>query len=274
VTECQIDGRPAPDAVLCRGCLDALKAELRSVAWLVEQLGVTLTRQARVGQRNGPRSAETPLPFHLAASTDLESLADELDMWARAVAKQRGIEVDAAREPVALARWLLRWAGEVAQFPDAAELHAGVLSMTEAARRTVDLPPQKRYVGPCEDCGNDLYVPALGSGTPRFVRCAARVERDGDVEACGAEYPLEARRAWLLEQAYDRLLTASEMSRAIRELAPGKPISRNLISQWGARGRIARYLPHPRDPHGHTRYRVEDVIIVARGENESQSATA
>jgi hypothetical protein len=251
VSECAVDGRPADSAFLCRGCLDALKAELRSVAWLVEQLGVTLTRQARVGQRNGPRSAETPLPFHLRASVDLETLRDGLGMWALAVAERRGVALDAAATPATLAAWLLRWAGEVAQHPDAAELHGDVLAMTEAARRTIDLPPQKHFVGPCDDCGEDLYC----GPSAKVVACRT--------EGCEFSAEVESRRIWLLEAAVDQLRTAAELSRELPWIG-GVTIDRKRINQWAARGQVVKYLPHARDPHGYPRFRVGEIIDMAR----------
>jgi hypothetical protein len=251
VSECSIDGRPADSAFLCRGCLDALKAELRSVAWLVEQLGVTLTRQARVGQRNGPRSAETPLPFHLRASVDLETLRDGLGMWALAVAEQRGILLESDPTPAAFASWLLRHPNDVAQHPDAAELHGDVLAMTEAARRTIDLPPQKHFVGPCDDCGEDLYCgPAA-----KVVACRT--------EGCEFSAEVESRRIWLLEAAVDQLRTAAELSRELPWIG-GVTIDRKLINQWAVRGRITKFLPHPRDPHGRARFRLGEVLERAR----------
>jgi hypothetical protein len=237
--------------MICRGCLDALKAELRSVAWLVEQLGVTLTRQARVGQRNGPRSAETPLPFHLRASVDLETLRDGLGMWALAVAEQRGILLESAPTPAAFASWLLRHPNDVAQHPDAAELHGDVLAMTEAARRTIDLPPQKHFVGPCDDCGEDLYCgPAA-----KVVACRT--------EGCEFSAEVESRRIWLLEAAVDQLRTAAELSRELPWIG-GVTIDRKLINQWAVRGRITKFLPHPRDPHARARFRLGEVLERAR----------
>jgi hypothetical protein len=150
-----------------------------------------------------------------------------------------------------LAAWLLRWAGEVAQHPDAAELHGDVLAMTEAARRTIDLPPQRHFVGPCEDCGEDLYCgPAA-----KVVAC-----RTPD---CGAEYPVEERRIWLLEAAVDQLRTAAELSRELPWIG-GVTIDRKLINQWAVRGRITKFLPHPRDPHGRVRFRLGEVLERAR----------
>jgi hypothetical protein len=270
------------DLRLCTSCLSRLTADLRSllprevlvndrpvrIPGLVEDLEVTLTRQARIGERSGPRSSEVPLPYHSAASVDLETLRDGLSLWCKTIAGARGVVVDAEHEPGALAKWLLRWSGEIARHDDAAELYGDIRSMIRAAERTVDLPAEKRYIGPCDGvrattevkgCGADLYVMVRPGQTPEYVTCST--------EACGGRYPMQSRRAWLLEQAVDRLLTAAEMSRAIRELIPGKPISPNLISQWASRGlrgrRLTPYLPHPRDPHKRTRYRVGEVIEFA-----------
>ena len=251
MSACAVDARPSPDANLCRGCIDALRAELKQVPWLVEELGVTLTRQARVGERHGPRSAERPLPYHLSAAVDLETLRDGLRMWAETVAKVRGLVVDTPWDPAAVARWLLRFSSEVAQHPDAAELHADVLAMTEAARRTIDLPPQRHFVGPCDACGVDLYC----GPSAKVVACRT--------EGCEASYDVADRRVWLLEAAVDQLRTAAELSRELPWIG-GVTIDRKLINQWAVRGRIVRYLPHPRDPYGRTRFRLGEVLELAR----------
>lgn len=251
MTDCAIDGRPAPDATICRGCLDQLVGILRTVPALVDDLEVTLSRQARVGTRNGPRSSETPLPFHLSASVDLETLRDGLGMWAGVVATRRGVSLDAPASAVGYAAWLVRWSGEVAQHPDAAELHGDVLAMAEAGRRTVDLPAALHFVGPCDNCEADLYCSAGAAG----VACRT--------EACGATYDVAARRAWLLEAAVDQLRTAAELSRELPWIG-GVVIDRKLINQWAVRGKVTKFLPHPRDPYGRTRFRLGEVIDLAR----------
>lgn len=249
--DCSIDGRPAPDAGICRGCLDQLVGILRTVPALVDDLEVTLSRQARVGTRNGPRASETPLPFHLRASVDLETLRDGLGMWAGVVATRRGVSLDAPASAVGYAAWLVRWSGEVAQHPDAAELHGDVLAMAEAARRTVDLPPTLHYCGPCDECGEDLYVGQMA----KVVTCRT--------EGCKFSADVVERRAWLLEAAVDQLRTAAELSRELPWIG-GVVITRNAISQWAVRGKITKYLPHPRDPYGRARFRVGEIIEVAR----------
>jgi hypothetical protein len=261
VPDCAVDGRPTDSANLCHGCLDALKAELRSVAWLVEQLGITLTRQARIGARNGPRGSETPLAFHLRASVDLETLRDGLGMWARAVADNRAVDAPEG-DPAA---WLLRHGNDIAQHPDAAELHGDVLAMTKAARATIDLPPQRHFVGPCEDCGEDLYCSTLA----KVVTC--------QTPECGFSADVTERRIWLLEQAVDQLRTAAELSRELPWIA-GVTIDRKLINQWASRGvgglKLTPFLPHPRDPRGHTRYRLGEVIEFARRQASEVAARA
>lgn len=267
MADCSVCRRPCPDAFLCVGCLADLNAELRQIPWLVRELTITLTRQARVTERSGPRSTETPLVFHLGASVDLESLQAGLTMWSHTVALHRGVTVDATGTSQELARWLLRYPTAIVAHPDAGELHGDLISLTEAARRTIDLAPKMRYVGPCEDCDQDLYVPAFDTGRlPNTVIC-----RTLD---CGAEYPIAERRAWLLEQAYDRLLTAAEMSRCLGELFPGRPINPPVIRQWASRGirvtgldqpvKLAKHLPHHADRWHRPRYHVAEVVQIVR----------
>jgi hypothetical protein len=76
-------------------------------------------------------------------------------------------------------------------------------------------------------------------------------------------YEVEARRIWLLEAAVDQLRTAAELSRELPWIG-GVTIDRKLINQWAVRDRITKFLPHPRDPHGRTRFRLGEVLDLAR----------
>jgi hypothetical protein len=271
VSDCQVCTRPAPDAQLCRSCVDQLAVELRAVPWLVDQLTITLTRQARVSDRNGGRSSENPLPFHLAASIDLETLRDGLAAWAGAVAEQRGIQVDAARDPRELARWLRRWIGELAQHPDASELHGDILAMTHAARRTIDRAPDLRFVGPCD--GHRASTPPTepsGCGEDLYVGVNAR-EAVCRTDGCGAVYGIQDRRTWLREQAEDQLRTARQLAYELPWIA-GVVINVKTIGMWAARGKITRYLPHPNDEDQASRFRVGEVIDHAQKMAEEEAA--
>lgn len=242
--------RPANDATICRGCTDRVATDLRQVPFLVDELTTVLTRQTRLGDRNGPRSAETPLPFSEAAAEDLVIIRELVTRWSANVSTHRGVAVDATGTTIGLSRWLLRWNGAASQHPDAADYLTELRNAVRDAARTIDRAPELRYVGPCDDCKQDLYVYA--DRTPVTVYCPT--------DGCEAAYPMEARRLWLLEQTYGRLLTAAEMSRAIASLVPGESLTPNRIAQWAARDKITKYLPHPRDPHKRVRFLVEDVI--------------
>jgi hypothetical protein len=247
VPACSVDGRPTSDLRLCNGCLDQLKAELRAIPDLVAQLEVTLTRQARIGERNGPRSTETPLPYHAGASVDLETITTTLHMWCRTIAEKRGVQLDAEPEPVQLSRWLLRYPTEAAQLEDAHELFENIHAMTKAARRTIDLAPDRRFLGPCDECGAELYIWCTPNRIPETVHCTT--------EECPFTARVEERRGYLLEKAGNQLLTAHEMFSAIVELVPGqsRKITANVISQWASRGlrgeTLTKFRHHPKDPN-------------------------
>lgn len=290
MSECTACTAPSADARLCLNCRLAVKADLDDIAGLrigphgnltslLDELETAHTRQARIAGPAGRRGGDAPLPYHSRAGEDWVRLRDVVMFWSGTLSGQRQIPLPAPGIAV-YARWLAGNVDELAQLEDAADALREFASVCERARRTINRPPDRRYVGPCEDCGADLYVPALGQGRQvETVCCRNRVpDPEGGEEwvPCGAEYPMQARRAWLLEQAYDRLLTAAEMSRAIRELIEGRPVSPNTISQWASRGQhsddpeqpgrvyLTRYLPHPRDRWKRPRFRVEEVIQFAR----------
>lgn len=262
MSDCDICTRPS-DARLCRACIDKLVAELDQIAWLVDQVEITLTRQGRTGDRNGGRSAERPLPFHHGASVDLESMHGGLAFWTLTVAEQRNLTPPEDRTAPALADWLIRWIGDAAQVNDAAELHGDILALTTAARRTIDRHADLRFVGPCDGhqaltkpadqpcCGKDLYV------TLHAREAVCRTD------GCGAVYPIEDRRVWLLEQAVDQLRTARQLAYELPWIA-GVHVTAKTIGMWSARDKITRYLPDPRDPSGGARFRVGEVIEHAR----------
>jgi hypothetical protein len=255
MAECSSCSRPAPDATICPSCTGQAAAYLRQVPWLCEQLDITLTRQARMGDRNGPRSTETPVYFDQRASVDLETFRLDLARWATTVAEHRGISIDADNTPAGLSRWLLRWNGAAAQHPDAGDYLAELAAMIRAAERTIDRAPDMRCLGPCDvdGCVAWLYVPVHAD----IAYCPS--------PDCDAQYRVEDRRAWLLEQTVDRLMTAAEIARDLPWIA-GITIDRKRINRWSSDGRIARHAPHPHDARKAATFRVGEVIDLARAE--------
>ena len=107
-------------------------------------------------------------------------------------------------------------------------------------RNAVDAGAEQRYAGPCDVCGRDMYAAPAAA----FALCAP----------CNLEYPMEARRAWLLQASEDRLVPASELARAVTAL--GAAVAAETVRKWASRGRIVA--------HGHIGarplYRVGDVL--------------
>lgn len=269
---CHVCQATTVDANICVTHVLELEVELRDLAGRVvgdngreldslpTELETTASRQARLST-GGPRarSSETPLPYHPTASSVANSLRGTLLLAIGTVAGQR--QLDKPAETVStteMADWLYLNIGEIAQAEAAGDLWRALTTAASRPRRVIDRPPPKRYVGPCDKCFRDLYVPAVVHSVDYMVDC--------QTPGCGARYQMNERRAWLLEQAYDRLLTAAEMSRAIRQLVPGDgaTIDPSLIRKWAQRGRLTRYLPHPKDDRKRPRYRVEEVIHLAR----------
>lgn len=278
---CHICQAPVNGLNLCAQHVAELETELRDLAGkavgqdgrkldsLVAELETTHSRQARLSS-GGPRaqSAETPLPYHPTASSVANTLRGTLLLAISTLASQRQIDKPVETASTAeIADWLYLHIGDIAKVEAAGDLWRSLTSSTARPRRIIDRPPSRRYVGPCDECGRDLYVPAVRHGGHDTVRC--------QTPGCGAEYPMEQRRVYLLEQAYDRLLTAAEMSRAIRNLLPGDRLSIDppLIRKWAQRGRLTKYLPHPKDERKRPRYRVEEVIHLARAEADSAAQT-
>ncbi|MFR9750482.1 hypothetical protein ACL02S_05540 [Nocardia sp. 004] len=85
---------------------------LREIPELVEDLGIALTKQARLSSpgdyRMHRRPSEQPLPYNQAAALVADELHAVLVSWVRLVCEQRGIEYSGAPSTPGLARWLDR----------------------------------------------------------------------------------------------------------------------------------------------------------------------
>ncbi|MEC4856706.1 hypothetical protein R2325_13950 [Mycobacteroides chelonae] len=127
-----------------------LRDELRSVPALVEDLLVTLTRQARI-QKIGlgkPRRQrpESRIPFHLGASEASDALHNCLSTWVRLVCEQRAIAYREAGDIVTLARWLRRNLVALALTEGAGEAYADIKAAIDECRKQIDLPPEDDIV--------------------------------------------------------------------------------------------------------------------------------
>lgn len=234
---------------LCRVCSDKLRGDLSAVPWLLEDLEVTITRQDRLSDPSGRGSNERPLPIRLHAMEARRDLNTTLASWAMHIAgRLDGLEGDGWTEP-RLAVFLLRNLNTILTDPAAGQIADEIGYAKGVAMRAIDKPTPKVFVGPCEDCEMDMYAHPS----------AAEVECK--TPDCGAAYPIEARRRWLLGKAEDHLLTAPEMSRALPNLlgrSVGLDELKGLLRR--RRDRIAQHPPVKLN--GPPLYRVGDIAAM------------
>ncbi|WP_263120840.1 hypothetical protein [Cellulomonas sp. RIT-PI-Y] len=246
------------DRCVCPRCAATLRGLLTDLPGLFGDLDIARTRQARIGSGTTGHATVPPLPFALQPADARWVLATTLASWLDWVTAVR------AHRPPATWRevedYLTTWRGGaiswLAAHPDGVQAIDELTAAIRNARAAIDRPADRQYAGPCtatvpdEDglavkCGTDLYAhPDTDTVTCR---------------TCGTEYPLAARRSWLLEQAEDVLLPAREIARAVDGL--GVPVSPETVKSWVRRGQLVAHGRVP-VPGGRTAatYRVGDVL--------------
>jgi hypothetical protein len=239
--------RPTADAALCAACTTSLLADLALIPGLAAELEITRTKQDHIGDPSTRGSQNIPLGYRPMALEIADVLHITLTTWAREVAAAAGsspLDVP-ARHPATLAVWLAEHAEHARHLAEAGHLAEEVGYAVRQARRAIDRPPDRAYVGPCDDCTADLYA------HPRAEHTAC--------QGCGAVYPVAARREWLLAALREHLATAGEIALGVGDLY-GQPVTRKLINLWHHR----KHLPE----RGSTRdgwplFRIGDVLDLA-----------
>lgn len=235
--------RPSHNGFICITCRDILRRDLDAVPVLCEDLQVTIAKQDRLGDTDGRSTDEHPLPLRLGPMEARRDLTATLWAWATHIAGRRNIPAPEC-EPMRLASFLRVFMGDIEDDEQAGDIADEIGYAVIMAQRTVDKPLQHVYAGPCDECGVDLYAHPRAS--------------DVSCRNCARDYDIDSRRKWMLKQAEDQLLTATEMSRALPGLLQ-QQLTAAMIRGLAHRGRLAAHPPHhsrPRDPL----YRVGDVI--------------
>lgn len=180
-----------------------LRDELASVPNLVEDLLVTITRQARI-QKVGlgkPRRQrpESRVPFHLGASQASEALRNCLSTWVRLVCEERGIQYREAADTLSLARWLRKHVTALALTQGAEEAYSDIKAALDECRRQIDLPDEDEIViDPARVRAANRSVVTLATITPIANRIGALgkglnrdrlryLEKTGKVRACSED---------------------------------------------------------------------------------------
>lgn len=127
-----------------------LSEKLGTVPSLVEDLAITVTRQARI-QRSGlgkPRRQRpgSRLPFHIAAAEAEDALHNALTTWVRFVCEERQIVYRGHDDDITLSRWLRKHMVSLALTAGSEDAFDDLVGKIDECRKVVDLPPDDEVV--------------------------------------------------------------------------------------------------------------------------------
>lgn len=163
-----------------------LRDELATISGLVENLSVTITRQARIQkanlgrpkrQRPGPRP-----PVHFGAWTAADDLHNALTTWVRLVCEQRCIYYRESNDMLTLARWLRKNMVALALTEGAGEAYEDLSPKIAECWRHVDLPPDDQimidHVRVDEAAGSVVTLDTITAVANRIGPMAKGLNRD------------------------------------------------------------------------------------------------
>jgi hypothetical protein len=217
--------------LLCASETDRLERDLGDVAAIVAELDITLSKQARIGNATGPGGlARERTPINVGAMNAADDLQNTLTTWARDVKPAWGL-LSYGHPSMVAARILLAEIPAIRRHPAVEELVDEITDSIAQARRVVDRPADRIYLGQC------LMETSDDEG--RIVTCLEEIwARSGASETtckvCGTEHPVRERRAWLLKKCEDYLFTVKDASEMLGE------VGRITVTQASIRGYIHR----------------------------------
>jgi hypothetical protein len=206
MSTCPVCTAPQPEGLLCHNDTTRLEVALGQVPWLVEQLAVTISKQAKIGAgASGSAPARERNPLNFGALTIADELGDVLHAWAVEVGG-RGSSIMAAQ------RDLLRNIPNARKHPKVGDLLDEVTDAVHRAIQAVDRPADRQFVGPClaptpDDQGRDVTCLADIWAKPAASTATCRT--------CGITHDVAERRMWMLREADDRLFTVREAAQLI-----------------------------------------------------------
>jgi hypothetical protein len=224
---------------ICTICAGNLERDLAEMPALLNDLSVTLSRQARIGgHTNGSRAFERPLPYDPRASEAGDVLRSTLVGWVRDL--HDGAEHWPTDSLHGMALWLNGRLPRLLAHPAAEEAVDEIRFAVELCKRAIDRPMSKVYAGVCgnDGCQVGLYAKPMAP--------------DVDCQGCGHRHSVAERRETLLAALDGMLLTLTEIARLANHF-DGYDSRRasKLLGIWEARRRIT---PHSVDREGRPRY--------------------
>lgn len=249
--------------LLCAQETDRLERELGDVAAIVAELDVTLSKQARIGTAGVSGLARERTPINVGAMQAADNLGNVLTTWARDVAEVGFLAQHSTSPARAGARILLNHVTLVRRHPAVNELVDEITDAIHQARRAVDRPADRQYLGQC--------MAETPDEDGRQVTCLAEIwarpsASEVTCKVCGIEHEVTERRAWLLKRAENMIVTVKDASTYLGEIGDIK-VTESSIRGYLHRGKLAY-----RAPVEAKRFRLGDLLEVVLDEGERKSA--
>lgn len=261
---CPVCAAEQSQSLLCSACCDRLERDLGDVAAIVGELDVTLSKQAKigVGGKSGKGGTHEKWPINMGAVEAADNLSNVLTTWARDVNGDHGFTPATVNITRVAASVLLTYIDAIRRHAAVVELVDEITDAIAQARRAVDRPADRVYLGQC-------YVETPDEEGKKVTCLAELYARPNAAEVrckvCAAEHPVAERRAWLLQRAQDMIVTVKEASSYLGEVG-GIKVSQSSIRGYLHRGRLAYRL-------GVTNgIRLGDLLEVVLDESEKRSA--
>lgn len=258
MTKCRKCSQPA-QLFLCPKCVAALREHATQLAWLVERLDETVTRQDKLASPTIGKASDEPLPFNANASEIAHRARGTVTTWVRAICEHRGIMFEPVRVvpldfigPLPDERWrrlprryrptladMCEWLAEhvhaIALTPGAEECALDMAELCASIVQAVNRQ-ERHFAGPCPTvkghdrrgeqitCGRMLYAGA----DEQFIECPT----------CKTRIDAQKNR---LRTSVDRdLMPEPKLLEALRAVEGGldedgnpKPVpSKNHIRRW------------------------------------------
>lgn len=239
-------GKPTRDnATLCDDCTETMEKALGDVAWIDDEIDVSLTRQKAVSLDGGAPSAQQGIPWHDKAAQAKRNLHGYLVSWVR-LCNEEGVgngpvELP-ADNPKALAAWLLHRVPGLARHDAAEDALTEITDAVAECERIIFWKRKSRtYLGTCGQRVEDQ------DGTTLLERCPGEVYADegasvGWCDDCDQGVTVVIRQGELNKELDDRLYTAAELARlaVILGLDAKRDSVRKKILYWHRHKRIAQ----------------------------------
>lgn len=241
---CDICSTPSRDARLCDLCVAQLSTDLTDVAgWLAEEVETTLSGLKAVrptGMPGGP-GEDVGLRVDWRAADVRRELLTTLGLLvihcqAKGTAHSSPYSADPGyHDAPGMARWLGWRVDGLGRDPQAHAVIKPLSAAVRTARRAVDRPLDREYLGACLACEHG-HMYAVGDAL------------SAGCDVCSVEYDRAELSAYVIDQLDDQLVTAAEAARLALHLGlkADRTAVHNRIRTWVTRGALHPEVPFVR----------------------------